>query len=160
MRICIVIGTRPEIIKFSPIIDQLKNRNINFSILHTGQHYSKELDSFFFEELNLPAPNFHLRYNSSEFQLGSMIKAMYNIFSREKFDMVLVLGDTNSTLAGALASVKSKTKVAHIEAGLRSHELDLHEEINRITVDNLSDFLFTPTERLCDNRNKIQIHRS
>lgn len=145
-RICIVIGTRPEIIKFSPIIDQFQNRNINFSILHTGQHYSKELDSFFFKELKLPAPNFHLKYNNLEFQLGTMIKDMYNIFSKEKFDLVLVLGDTNSTLAGALASVKSKTKVAHIEAGLRSHELDLHEEINRITIDNVSDYLFTPTD--------------
>ena len=147
MKIGIVLGTRPEIIKLSPLIRLLHN-NLNYFIIHTGQHYSTNMDKVFFEELELPQPKYNLEIGSKNHgeQTGQMLEKIEKIFIDEKPDLVMVLGDTNSVLAGALAATKLRIKVAHIEAGLRSYDKDMPEEKNRTIVDTFSDYLFVPTE--------------
>ncbi|MFC1911850.1 non-hydrolyzing UDP-N-acetylglucosamine 2-epimerase [Chloroflexota bacterium] len=148
MNIAIIIGTRPEIIKMAPIIRELERRNRTFFVLHTGQHYSYNLDRVFIEQLNLPKSkhNLHVRSDSSAVQTGKMLTRVGEVLQQEKPDIVLVEGDTNSVLAGALAAVKLHIKVGHVEAGLRSYDRSMPEEINRILVDHCSDLLFAPTE--------------
>ena len=148
MNIAIIIGTRPEIIKMAPVIRELERRNSKFFILHTGQHYSHNLDRVFIEQLNLPKSkhNLHVRSDSPAIQTGKMLTHMGEVLKQENPDMVLVEGDTNSVLAGALAAVKLHIKVGHVEAGLRSYDRSMPEEINRILVDHCSDLLFAPTE--------------
>jgi UDP-N-acetylglucosamine 2-epimerase (non-hydrolysing) len=148
MKIAIILGTRPEIIKMSPIIKVLEKENIEFFILHTGQHYSYNMDKVFFEQLKLPQPKYNLRIGSGTHaeETGRMIIGIEKILTEEKPSIVLVEGDTNSVLAGALASVKIGIPVGHVEAGLRSFDRSMPEEINRIIVDHISDLLFAPTE--------------
>ena len=148
MKIAIIIGTRPEIIKMSPLIRACKKRGLDYFILHTGQHYDYLMDGQFFEDLDLEKPKYNLQVGVSSFrkQLGSMTKSIAAILSEEKADIVYVQGDTNSVLAGALAAKKVGKKLGHHEAGLRSHDLTMPEEKNRIIVDNLADYLFAPTE--------------
>ncbi len=148
MKICIVIGTRPEIIKGCSLIRLCENRKLDYFIIHTGQHYSPEMDAIFFEELKLPKPKYNLKIGSSSHgaQTGAMLEKTEKILMKEKPSVVLVIGDTNSVLAGALAASKLHIKVGHIESGLRSYDRDMAEEQNRIVVDHLSDFLFAPTE--------------
>ena len=123
MKIAIVLGTRPEIIKMSPIIRELERRNIDYIVVHTGQHYSYNMDRIFFQELELPEPNYKLdvgeRYHTHGAQTGVMIKGIEKILMKEKSDVVLVEGDTNSVLAGGIAAVKLHIPVGHVEAGLR-----------------------------------------
>jgi UDP-N-acetylglucosamine 2-epimerase (non-hydrolysing) len=147
-KICIVLGTRPEIIKLSPIIRECEKRKLNYFIIHTNQHYSKNLDDIFFKELNLPIPRYNLNVGSGSqsYQIGKMLIRIEKILIQEKPDLVLVQGDTNSVLAGALCASRLKIKIGHIEAGLRSYDKDMPEEINRILTDHISDFLFTPTK--------------
>jgi len=146
--IVIILGTRPEIIKFSPIIRECVSRKKEFFILHTGQHYSYNLDTVIFEQLNLPKPEIHLDVGSGNhgIQTGKMLTGIENALLEIQPDMVLVQGDTNTTLAGALAASKLHYKVGHVEAGLRSYDKRMPEEINRILVDHCSDYLFTPSE--------------
>lgn len=147
MKIAIILGTRPEIIKMSPVVRECQRRNIDFFILHTGQHYSKELDEAIFQDLEMPAPKYNLGIGGQPYrkQVGIMTKEIMSILEKEKVDIIIVQGDTISVLAGALAANKLGIKVAHHEAGLRSHDTTMLEEVNRVIVDHISDYLFVPT---------------
>ena len=149
MKIAIILGTRPEIIKMSPIIRKCERDNLDFFILHTGQHYSYNMDQVFFEELNLPNPKHNIEVGSGSHgeQTGKMVIEIEKILKMETPNVVLVQGDTNTVLAGALAASKMNIKVGHIEAGLRSYDKSMPEEINRILTDHCSDYLFAPTEK-------------
>ena len=157
----IVLGTRPEIIKMSPIIRACEQRGEDYFILHTGQHYSYEMDRVFFEELNLPAPSFNLDVGSGSHaaQTGAILAGTEKVFLEQKPDVVLVQGDTNTVLAGALAASKSYVRgaaglpiqVGHVEAGLRSFDRKMPEEINRVLADHISDYLFAPTKTAKEN---------
>jgi len=144
MKIGIVVGTRPEIIKMAPVIRECQKRAIPFFIIHSNQHYSKEMDSIFFKELHLPAPDYNLGVGSGlhSNQTGNILIKMEPILLEEKPDVVLVQGDTNTVLAGALAASKLNIKVGHIEAGLRSYDRTMPEETNRIMTDHISEYLF------------------
>lgn len=148
MKICIVLGTRPEIIKCAPVIRECQNQNIDFFIIHSGQHYSYEMDQIFFEELNLPKPHFALEVGSGTHgkQTAKILEGVEEILVKEKPTAVLVQGDTNTVIAGALAAAKLQIPVGHIEAGLRSYFREMPEELNRLVADTLSDYLFVPTE--------------
>jgi len=143
MNAAIILGTRPEIIKMSPIIRACEGI-MDFFILHTGQHYSYQMDNIFFEELNLPEPKYNLKIGSCRpgMQIGKMILGIEKILNLEMPDVILVQGDTNSTLSGAIAGSKSAIRIGHIEAGMRSYNRQMPEEINRILVDHISDYLF------------------
>ncbi|MEM2107889.1 MAG: UDP-N-acetylglucosamine 2-epimerase (non-hydrolyzing) [Candidatus Bathyarchaeia archaeon] len=149
MKICIVLGTRPEIIKMSPIIRECERLGLNYFILHTGQHYSYNMDRVFFEQLGLPEARFNLDVGSGSHaeQTGRMMIGVEAVVRQEVPDVVLVEGDTNTVLAGALAAVKLGVKVGHVEAGLRSYDRRMPEEVNRVLADHCSDFLFAPTEK-------------
>lgn len=144
MKIGIVVGTRPEIIKMAPVIRQCQERDIPYFIIHSNQHYSEEMDSIFFKELHLPQPHYNLGVGSGlhSNQTGNILIKMEPILLEEKPDVVLVQGDTNTVLAGALAASKLGIKVGHIEAGLRSYDRTMPEETNRIMTDHISDYLF------------------
>ncbi|MFC1846985.1 non-hydrolyzing UDP-N-acetylglucosamine 2-epimerase, partial [Chloroflexota bacterium] len=148
MQIAVVVGTRPEIIKMAPVIKALEKNNADFFIVHTGQHYSYNMDGVFFKQLELPEVNFKLEVGSGSHaeQTARVLTGVEEIFINEKPDTVLVEGDTNSVLAAALAASKLHIKVGHVEAGLRSRDRHMPEEINRILVDHCSDYLFAPTE--------------
>lgn len=152
MKIGIIIGTRPEIIKMSPIIRECNKRRMSFFILHTNQHYSENMDKIFFRELELPKPKYNLGIGSGTHaeQTGRMLIEVEKVLVGERPDIVLVEGDTNTVLAGALAATKLHIKVGHVEAGLRSYYREMPEEINRILADHCSDFLFAPTEKARD----------
>jgi len=147
-KVAIVVGTRPELIKFSPIIKELEFHKIKFFIIHTGQHYSYFLDSIFYKDLKLPKPKYNLGVGSVSAlsQIAVAILKLERVFKKEKPNLVLVEGDTNSVLAGALAAVKSSISVGHVEAGLRCGNFEMHEEQNRILTDHCSSFLFAPTK--------------
>ena len=149
MKVTIVLGTRPEIIKMAPIIRELDRRGRDYFILHTGQHYSYNLDRVFFEQLKLPRAKYNLEVGSSSpgEQTARILTGVEKVLQQENPDVVLVEGDTNSVLAGALAAVKLHIKVGHVEAGLRSYDRDMPEEINRLLTDHCSDYLFAPTEK-------------
>jgi UDP-N-acetylglucosamine 2-epimerase (non-hydrolysing) len=147
--VTIVLGTRPEIIKLAPVIDACEARDIAYSVVHTGQHYSEELDTVFFDQLELPAPDHNLGVGSgsqSE-QTGAMIRTIETVLLDEQPELVLVQGDTNSVLAGAIAASKLDCEVGHVEAGLRSFDRSMPEEINRVLADHAADYLFAPTEQ-------------
>jgi len=145
MKTAIVLGTRPEIIKLSPVIKKLNRRN-NL-IIFTGQHYDYELSMQFIQQLELRKPDYSLKitHNKPPLQISEIITKLSKIFEEEKPDTVIVEGDTNSVLAGAIGSIKSGIPVSHVEAGLRSFDWRMPEEHNRITVDHLSELLFAPT---------------
>ena len=147
MKISIILGTRPEIIKLSPIIRECEHLNLDYFVLHTGQHYSDDMNLTFFQQLKLPGPKHNLRVGSGSHaeQTGKMLIGIEKVLVDEKPDIVLVQGDTNTTLAGALAAAKLRIKIAHVEAGLRSYNQEMPEEINRVLVDHCSDLLFAPT---------------
>jgi UDP-N-acetylglucosamine 2-epimerase (non-hydrolysing) len=153
MKVSVIIGTRPEIIKMAPVIRELQAQGVDFFILHTGQHYSYNLDRIFFEELELLAPKYNLDAGSGTHgeETGKMLIGIEKTLLQEKPDIVLVEGDTNSVLAGALAAAKLHIKVGHVEAGLRSYDRNMPEELNRVLTDHLSDYLFAPTEEAKHN---------
>lgn len=153
MKIAIILGTRPEIIKMAPIIKELDNRSIDYFILHTGQHYDYEMDRKFFEDLELNEAKHNLRVGGQEYrkQVGMMIREIMEILKKEEPDVVVVQGDTNTVLAGAQAANKLRIKIGHHEAGLRSHDLTMLEETNRIITDHISDYLFAPTKDALKN---------
>ena len=144
MKIAIILGTRPEIIKMSPVIRILEKQSANYFILHTGQHYSYQLDKVFFEQLELPQPRYNLDVGSGSHaeQTGKILISLEKVLLKERPDITLVEGDTNSTLAGALAAAKIGIKVGHVEAGLRSYDRTMPEELNRLLADHLSDYIF------------------
>ncbi len=149
MKIATVLGTRPEIIKMAPVLRELESRKADFFILHTGQHYSTNLDRIFFEQLKLPQAKYNLKVGSSSHakQTAKILIGVEQVLGKEIPDIVLVEGDTNSVLAAALASVKLHIKVGHVEAGLRSYDRQMPEEINRTLTDHCSNYLFAPTEK-------------
>ena len=151
--ITFVLGTRPEIIKLAPLIRCCNRRDIPYSILHTGQHYSDELDAVFFDQLELPAPDYNLEVGSGRHgqQTAAMLSGIEEIILEDEPAVVLVQGDTNSVLAGALALSKLDIPVGHIEAGLRSFDRDMPEETNRVVADHVGDYLFAPTEHSQEN---------
>ncbi len=142
-----VLGTRPEIIKMSPIIRESERLGLDYQVIHTGQHYSHEMDEIFFEELELPKPKYNLGVGSGAHgeQTGKIMMDLEPILLKEKPDVVIVQGDTNSVLAGALTAAKLHIRVGHVEAGLRSYDRLMPEEINRVVADHVSDYLFAPT---------------
>ena len=146
--ILIVIGTRPEIIKMSPVIRECSDKGLEFSVLHTGQHYSYAMDRIFFEQLNLALPKYNLDVGSGTHgaQTAAILAGVEKILLKHPPGIVLVQGDTNTVCAGALAAAKLHIMVGHVEAGLRSYDRSMPEEINRIVADHISDQLFAPTE--------------
>lgn len=149
MKIAVILGTRPEIIKMSPIIKELEGRQVDYFILHTGQHYSYNLDRVFFEQLKLLQAKYNLEVGSGSHaeQTAKILIGVEKVLQEESPDIVLVEGDTNSVLAGALAATKLHIEVGHVEAGLRSYDRQMPEEINRILTDHCSDYLFVPSEK-------------
>ena len=149
MKIAVAAGTRPEFIQVEPIIRELKKRDITTVFIHSGQHYDYEMDKIFFDEMHMPDPTHYLGTGSKlpGEQIGEMITKSEIILRSEKPDMLLVTGDTNTALGVALAANKARIKVGHFEAGMRSFDRTMPEEINRIIIDNISDVLFSPTQR-------------
>jgi len=149
VKIAVILGTRPEIIKMSPVIRELEKKQENYFILHTGQHYSYNLDRVFFEQLKLPQAKHNLEVGSGSHaqQTAKILIGVEEVLQDDTPDVILVEGDTNSVFAGALAATKLHIKVGHVEAGLRSYDRNMPEEINRILTDHCSDYLFAPTEK-------------
>ena len=148
-RIAIVLGTRPEIIKMSPVIRDCEREGLDYFTLHTGQHYTYNMDKVFFEQLELPEAKYNMDVGSGSHaeQTAKMLTGIEKILQKEKPDIVLVEGDTNTVFAGALVASKLHVKVGHVEAGLRSYDRNMPEEINRVLTDHCSDYLFAPTEK-------------
>ncbi|MCI0439500.1 MAG: UDP-N-acetyl glucosamine 2-epimerase [Chloroflexi bacterium] len=159
MRITSVVGARPQFVKLAAIVRELERRrglgvaSPEHTIVHTGQHYDYEMSSAFFDQLGLPAPDFHLGVGSGShgLQTGRMVEQIERVLLQGRHDGVLVYGDTNSTLAGALAAAKLHIPVAHVEAGLRSHNRRMPEELNRVLADHASDILLCPSKISVDN---------
>lgn len=157
-KIVTVVGARPQFIKASALSRAIKlinksKKSIKEIFVHTGQHYDYIMDRVFFEELDLPKPDYHLGIGSHSHgkQTAMMLERIEQVLKKEEPDLVMVYGDTNSTLAGALAGSKLNIPIAHIEAGLRSYKLSMPEEINRILTDHISKFLFCPTKQAVKN---------
>ena len=145
-RILTVVGARPQFVKAAPLVAALRKR-FDHTLLHTGQHFDEAMSGAFFRELGIPKPQIHLGISGGTHgaMTGAMLAQIETALLRVKPDMVVVLGDTNSTLAGALAAAKLHIPVAHVEAGLRSFDMKMPEEINRRVTDHLSSLLFCPT---------------
>ncbi len=158
MKAAIIFGTRPEIIKLSPIIRKLNNKNS--VLIFTGQHYDYELGLRFIKELGLRTPDFKLKLSkvNPSIQIGEMMVKLSSIFKKNEFDTTIVQGDTNTVLAGSLTSLKNNIPISHVESGLRSNDWRMPEEHNRISVDHISDLLFAPTNHNKQNLLNEQIH--
>ncbi|WP_209401164.1 non-hydrolyzing UDP-N-acetylglucosamine 2-epimerase [Pseudozobellia sp. WGM2] len=162
MKIITIVGARPQFVKAAVVsraIEEYNKHNdskITELIVHTGQHFDENMSSVFFDQMNIPKPHYNLEINSLSHgaMTGKMLTKIEEVLVEEKPDWVLVYGDTNSTIAGALAAKKMHIKVAHVEAGLRSFNMDMPEEINRILTDRISDILFCPTDTAIENLKK------
>ncbi len=157
MKIVNVVGTRPNFIKIAPLVSEIKKHNeIRQILVHTGQHYDGEMSKFFFDDLSIPKPDINLGIGSSSdiTQTAKIMLEFEKVIIKEKPDLVVVVGDVNSTLAAALTAVKCGVKIAHVESGLRSFDTTMPEETNRLLTDQIADFLFT-TEK-SGNKNLIK----
>lgn len=148
LKIAIVMGTRPEIIKLAPVIRELEQQDINFDVIYTDQHYDYNLSRKFFDDLQLEEPKYHLKIGAGTQieQIGKAIVGIEQIMLKNQSNLIIVQGDTNSSLSGALVALKMGIKLAHIEAGLRSYDYRMQEEHNRRIIDHISNYLFAPTE--------------
>jgi UDP-GlcNAc3NAcA epimerase len=153
LKILTIIGARPQFIKAAPVGRALKNAGIDEKLVHTGQHFDDAMSAIFFQELGIRKPDYNLGINSLSHgaMISQMLEKLEVIILKEKLDIVLIFGDTNSTLAGALAAAKLNIPIAHVEAGLRSFNKRMPEEINRVLADHMSTFLFCPTRNAVDN---------
>ena len=161
--IAVILGTRPNFIKAAPFFNQVRNQeDLTFSIVHTQQHYDRVLSNTFFDEMEIPTPDIFLKIPpaSSSQQIGLILNSLSSLFSERSFDGVVVFGDVDSTLLGAVTAAASSVKLAHVESGLRSHDKRMPEEMNRIIVDHLSDVLFTTEPSANENLLKEGIHKS
>jgi UDP-GlcNAc3NAcA epimerase len=156
MKVLLVVGTRPQVIKLASLTRALDEAGVDFSIVHTGQHYDYDMDEVFFKELKLPEPIEELDVGSGThgYQTGEMLIKLEKALEDLRPRLVVVPGDTNSALAGGLAAVKLGIPAAHVEAGLRSHLPFMAEEINRVLLDHMSQLLFAPTSAALDNLKK------
>lgn len=151
-----IVGARPQFIKVKPVIEELKKKKIKHILVHTGQHYDYEMSKIFFDELNIPEPDYNLEIGPHIHgkQTALMLERIEKVLLEERPRLVIVYGDTNSTLAAALAAVKLNIPIAHIESGLRSFDREMPEEINRIVTDVLCDYLFTTCKEANHNLEK------
>jgi UDP-N-acetylglucosamine 2-epimerase (non-hydrolysing) len=164
MKVTIIAGARPNFMKIAPIIHEIKNRqqqseNINFRLVHTGQHYDKKLSGTFFDELNIPLPDANLEVGSgtqAEQTAGIMI-AFEKELTKNPTDLVIVVGDVTSTMACTIVAKKLHTKVAHVEGGIRSFDLSMPEEINRMVTDSITDYFYVTSEIAIKNLNAIGV---
>jgi UDP-GlcNAc3NAcA epimerase len=163
MKILTIVGARPQFIKAAVVSRVLRERKgVDETIVHTGQHYDENMSKVFFEELNIPAPKYNLGISDmpNEMMRGKMINKISEVLQIEKPDLVLVYGDTNSTAAGAISAKQNKIKVAHVEAGMRSFDIRMPEELNRILADTVSEFLFCSTQIAVENLHKEGFRKS
>ncbi|MET3025461.1 UDP-N-acetylglucosamine 2-epimerase (non-hydrolyzing) [Flavobacterium sp. UW10123] len=165
MKITIIAGARPNFIKIAPIINAIKSKqnegfDISFRLVHTGQHYDKNLSDTFFEELNIPQPdiNLEVKSGSQAEQTAAIMIAFEKELLQNPTDLVLVVGDVNSTMACSIVAKKCHTKVAHVEAGIRSGDLTMPEEINRMLTDSITDYFFTTSTPASENLLKLGSH--
>jgi UDP-N-acetylglucosamine 2-epimerase (non-hydrolysing) len=153
MKIATVLGTRPEIIKMAPVLDEMERLDIDNILIHTGQHYDHEMSQQFFQDLKIKQPDYNIGVGSNSHgkQTAIMMESIENVLIEEKPDIIMVQGDTNAVLAGALAASKLHMAVGHVEAGLRSYDKTMPEEINRQIADICSNIFFVPTEESAIN---------
>ena len=150
IKILTIIGARPQIIKAATLSRRIKNQYssiIEEVLVHTGQHYDDNMSAVFFKDMGIPKPKYNLGLGSlsQSAMTGRMMEGLEEVCLKERPDWILVYGDTNSTLAGALVASKLQIKLAHVEAGLRSHNMNMPEEVNRILTDRISNLLFCPS---------------
>mgnify|MGYP000211829822 CR=1 FL=1 len=158
MIITIVAGARPNFVKIAPIIDAIQEKkaagfDINFRLVHTGQHYDKNLSGTFFEELNIPLPDINLEVKSGTQaeQTAAIMVGFEKELQQNPCDLVMVVGDVTSTMACTIVAKKANVKVTHVEAGIRSGDIHMPEEVNRIVTDSLTDYFFTTSTHATDN---------
>jgi UDP-GlcNAc3NAcA epimerase len=153
MKILTIVGARPQFIKAAAVSRQLEKHGLQEIIVHTGQHFDQNMSKIFFDEMDIPQPHYNLDINSLNHgaMTGRMLEGIESTINLENPDLVMVYGDTNSTLAGALAAKKLNIPVAHVEAGLRSFNMEMPEEVNRVLTDRISDHLFCPTHASVQN---------
>ena len=156
MKICVILGTRPEIIKMQPIISEIIKRKHQLVFIHTGQHFDSMMSDIFLKDLKMDTPDYTLKVDTKTqgIQTGQIISSSEAILLDEKPDLVLVQGDTNSALGSSIAAVKINIPIGHVEAGCRSYDLTMAEEINRVLISDIASFNFAPTPNCVTNLKK------